>query len=79
MRPVRRLCYLLFFVFVGGFVLPAVAQTPKREHFHNANVVYDWVTNHSGDKLRTFITRPIAAPVGNRGHGPRLHGEGKIL
>lgn len=33
-------------------------QAPKREHFANADVLYDWVTNSHGEKLRTFITRP---------------------
>jgi pimeloyl-ACP methyl ester carboxylesterase len=32
--------------------------TRTREHFENAEVIYDWVTNKHGDKLRTFITRP---------------------
>jgi pimeloyl-ACP methyl ester carboxylesterase len=33
-------------------------QAPDREHFKNADVLYDWVGNSRGDKLRTFITRP---------------------
>jgi uncharacterized protein len=33
-------------------------QSPAREHFNNADVLYDWVGNSRGDKLRTFITRP---------------------
>ena len=33
-------------------------QTLPREHFQNADVVYDWVTNSRGDKLRTFISHP---------------------
>jgi uncharacterized protein len=33
-------------------------QNPPREHFANAEVSYDWVSNSRGDKLRTFITRP---------------------
>jgi uncharacterized protein len=33
-------------------------QTPPREHFKNADILYDWVSNSRGDKLRTFITRP---------------------
>ena len=38
---------------------PAVAQqTRPREHFQNAEVFYDWVSNSRGDKLRTFITKP---------------------
>jgi pimeloyl-ACP methyl ester carboxylesterase len=34
------------------------ASAPKREHFTNADVLTDWVTNNKGHKLRTFITRP---------------------
>jgi pimeloyl-ACP methyl ester carboxylesterase len=33
-------------------------QPPKREHFANAEVLYDWVNNSRGDRLRTFVTRP---------------------
>ena len=33
-------------------------QTPTREHFAHADVVYGWVTDSHGEKLRTFITRP---------------------
>jgi len=33
-------------------------QAPAREHFQNAAVVYDWVSNSRGERLRTFITRP---------------------
>lgn len=33
-------------------------QTQPREHFQNAEVLYDWVSNARGDKLRTFVTRP---------------------
>ena len=40
-----------------GFPSPQKA-TPTREHFQNAEVLYDWVSNKRGDKLRTFITRP---------------------
>src|SRR5712664_4203348 len=44
-----------------GFIAPGHAQTPKREHFQNADVLYDWVTNHRGEKLRTFVTQPKLA------------------
>jgi len=42
------------------FLLPysVAQQSPPREHFQNAEVFYDWVSNSRGDKLRTFITRP---------------------
>ena len=44
-------------VFCWGILLalPAMAQ---REQFRNADVMYDWVVNRSGQKLRTFVTRP---------------------
>jgi pimeloyl-ACP methyl ester carboxylesterase len=39
--------------------LPVTAQTVRpREHFEHAIVLYDWVSNSRGEKLRTFITRP---------------------
>jgi len=63
MRPVP-VCYFFVFVLVSvfgcGLIAPAAAQTQAREHFQNATVIYDWVTNHSGENLRTFITRPNA-------------------
>jgi pimeloyl-ACP methyl ester carboxylesterase len=37
------------------------SQTPPREHFDHATVLYDWVRNSKGQKLRTFITRPNSA------------------
>ena len=43
---------------LSAFVLPTLGQTAKREHFQNADVLYDWVTNHRGEKLRTFVTHP---------------------
>jgi pimeloyl-ACP methyl ester carboxylesterase len=33
-------------------------QQHPREHFEHADVLYDWVTNKRGQKLRTFVTRP---------------------
>lgn len=33
-------------------------QDRAREHFQNAEVLYDWASNSRGDKLRTFITKP---------------------
>jgi pimeloyl-ACP methyl ester carboxylesterase len=56
MRFSAHLCCVLFLL-----VAPALAQTPPREQFQNADVLYDWITNNSGQKLRTFITRPKAA------------------
>ncbi|MBV9886395.1 MAG: alpha/beta hydrolase [Acidobacteria bacterium] len=36
----------------------------KREHFRNAEVIYDWVTNAQGQKIRTFVTHPKSAASG---------------
>ena len=55
MRQVTLTSLLLFLALSGA------AQTSQREQFHNATMSYDWVVNHSGQKLRTFITRPTAA------------------
>jgi pimeloyl-ACP methyl ester carboxylesterase len=55
MRQVT-LTFLLLFLALSGS-----AQISQREQFQNANVSYDWVVNHSGQQLRTFITRPKAA------------------
>lgn len=39
----------------------AQSSTPvKREQFQNANVIYDWVTDTRGERLRMFVTRPKA-------------------
>jgi pimeloyl-ACP methyl ester carboxylesterase len=54
----RLRCMRLFAV---GFLccISAVSQTtPPREYFEHATVLYDWVTNGNGEKLRTFVTRP---------------------
>lgn len=41
------------------FFHPTAAQQARpREHFQNAELLYDWVSNSHGDKLRTFITKP---------------------
>jgi pimeloyl-ACP methyl ester carboxylesterase len=41
--------------------LSLAQSAPVREHFQNATVQYDWVTNGRGEKLRTFISKPNAA------------------
>jgi pimeloyl-ACP methyl ester carboxylesterase len=42
--------------------MSAFAQAPPvREHFDHATVLYDWVTNSRGERLRTFVTRPNIA------------------
>lgn len=43
-----------------ALAVQAAAQVP-REHFDNASVLYDWVTNSRGDRLRTFVTKPRGA------------------
>ncbi|HEY1273007.1 MAG TPA: hypothetical protein VGF08_13525 [Terriglobales bacterium] len=40
----------------GGQQSPA-ASLP-REHFDHADVLYDWVSNNRGERLRTFVPRP---------------------
>ena len=42
--------------------LSAAAQpNPPREHFEHATVLYGWITNSHGERLRTFVTRPKTA------------------
>ncbi len=45
---------------IPGGQAPAASQRP-RERFESADVLYDWVGNSRGDRLRTFITRPKKA------------------
>lgn len=59
--------YIRIFIFVlvlafspdalPGQTIPSDQKRP-REHFEHADVLYDWVTNSRGEKLRTFVTRP---------------------
>ena len=53
-----RICALLSVVALFPFHSAIAQQAPPREHFQNADVLYDWVSNSRGDKLRTFVTRP---------------------
>ena len=50
---------------LGGAASAAPAKDDSagrpRERFKNAQVLYDFVSNSRGDKLRTFITRPSGA------------------
>jgi pimeloyl-ACP methyl ester carboxylesterase len=48
---------LLTFAYLSWGQSPA----PQHEHFSNAQVIYDWVTDSRGEQLRTFVTRPKAA------------------
>ena len=63
--PVLTMLFLfaaeLFSIQPRAFAQSAPAAQPKREHFANADVIYDWVSNSRGDKLRTFITKPKPA------------------
>lgn len=45
---------VVFSIFAGA----QTAASPPREHFVHADVLYDWVTNRRGEKLRTFVTHP---------------------
>lgn len=53
----RIVAALLGVALLLPFQAPA-QQVPSRERFQNAEVLYDWVSNSRGDKLRTFVTRP---------------------
>ena len=46
----------LFLSFI--FPFPAAKAGQAREHFDHSTVLYDFVTNSHGEKLRTFVTRP---------------------
>jgi pimeloyl-ACP methyl ester carboxylesterase len=39
---------------------PSADSARKREHFRNAQITYDWVTNARGQKIRTLVTRPTS-------------------
>jgi len=58
---VRARIAAVFFCSALAFLLPReipAQQTQPRERFQNADVLYGWVSNSRGDKLRTFVTRP---------------------
>jgi pimeloyl-ACP methyl ester carboxylesterase len=42
-------------------ITTTLAQTPPREKFQNADVLYGWTTNSQSQRLRTFITKPKSA------------------
>lgn len=64
--PRRLFAMLLFLLFLAAEIsYSSPSQQPTslpREHFQTAEVIYDWVSNSHGEKLRTFITRPKNAP-----------------
>ena len=37
------------------------SASPSRERFQSSAVIYDWVSDSRGDRLRTFISRPKAS------------------
>lgn len=49
---------LMYLAAVAFLCLPAAQADRVREQFAHATVIYDWVTNHRGEKLRTFVTQP---------------------
>jgi pimeloyl-ACP methyl ester carboxylesterase len=52
----------MWWVAIGFLCVSAMAQSTRaREHFDHATVMYDWVSNHRGEKLRTFVSRPNGA------------------
>jgi pimeloyl-ACP methyl ester carboxylesterase len=53
---IAAVCAAVVFLFVTPVV--HARQARQREHFANADVQYDFVSNSRGDKLRTFITKP---------------------
>jgi len=52
-------------VIVLSAVWGGAETNPPREHFDHATVLYDWVTNNKGEKLRTFVTRPTDSRAAN--------------
>jgi pimeloyl-ACP methyl ester carboxylesterase len=42
-------------------LLSQTTPAPQRERFENAEVIYGWVQDKAGHKLRTFVTRPKGA------------------
>lgn len=53
-----RMTTFLFCAALLFFPRTSAQQAPPREHFQNADILYDWVNNSRGDKLRTFVTHP---------------------
>ena len=56
--PITLAGTLFFFLSLSAAQTTPPAQSPRREQFAHADVLYDWVSNRRGEKLRTFITRP---------------------
>lgn len=56
----KLICIAMVLV-VGATIGSGQTASPAREHFSHADVLYDWVQNKRGERLRTFITRPKGA------------------
>jgi pimeloyl-ACP methyl ester carboxylesterase len=59
-RLASNVIVLLALVLVLAAIANAqtAASGPPREHFQNADVIYGWVQDSAGHRLRTFTTRP---------------------
>jgi pimeloyl-ACP methyl ester carboxylesterase len=55
----------LCFCFRAAAQSGAPERRTPRGQFEHATVLYGWVTNNKGEKLRTFVTRPSAAGSAN--------------
>src|SRR2546423_650829 len=55
---IAALCVTFFWSVFANSAIFAQQQSREREHFANATVLYDFVSNSRGDRLRTFITKP---------------------
>jgi hypothetical protein len=53
-----RITAVFLFAILPLLSSTSAQQSQPREHFENADILYDWVSNTRGDKLRTFVTRP---------------------
>jgi pimeloyl-ACP methyl ester carboxylesterase len=51
------LCVLMCFP-AAGAQTPRASNERPREHFQNSEVIYDWVDDSHGNRLRTFVTHP---------------------
>jgi hypothetical protein len=62
MHSLRSLAILLVVLFEHSATTLWQSASPspprKKEQFHDAEIVYNWVNNSRGQKIRTFITRP---------------------
>jgi pimeloyl-ACP methyl ester carboxylesterase len=52
---------LIPLLLLSSILLSQTTPAPQRERFENAEVIYGWVQDKAGHKLRTFVTRPKGA------------------